>query len=476
MIKFSLDPREKYAVIETCHLDAIREHFSVENIAARHAKRYNPHIPSRLYAITPGGRFDPPLFYEIYKFLLSRNITEPIERTPEFNRAIAPSPNWKLDPTISLSLPLRDYQSVLVDTCLKSGRGTVILATAGGKTLAIATLTANIIKQLSSFKKALIVVPDLGLVEQTFKDFLEYKVPFSCSRWTGSQPLDLSAQVVIANAGILQSAAQDIAWTKYVDLVIVDEVHKLRKNNAIVDFVKNIRTPFKFGFTGTMPESKIDQWNIIGKIGPVIYEKGSAALRKESYISKVKVQILKIVYKTPFLNISGPEAYRNEVNFSINNEYRNKTIATLAQNTKNNTLILVDRIEHGLVLLKLISDSIKDKQVWFIRGEVEVEDRQKVQQYMENNTNAVVIAISKVFSTGINIKNLHFIIFASGGKAKVKIIQSIGRGLRLHEQKEQLLIIDIADQLTYGIQHADRREKLYAAEQIPFQTKSLYEP
>ena len=115
------------------------------------------------------------------------------------------------------------------------------------------------------------------------------------------------------------------------------------------------------------------------------------------------------------------------------------------------------------------------KDVYFIRGEVAVEDRDKVKNIMENKNNIVCVAISKIFSTGINIKNLHYIVFAHGGKAKIKIIQSIGRGLRLHNDKHEVIIFDMADNLYYGLQHMKKRLQLYNREGFSYGTREFEE-
>ena len=122
-----------------------------------------------------------------------------------------------------------------------------------------------------------------------------------------------------------------------------------------------------------------------------------------------------------------------------------------------------------------VNKKCKDKKVYFIRGEVAVEDREHVKTLMEKDKNIIVIAISKIFATGVNIKNLHYIIFAGGGKAKVRIIQAIGRGLRLHKDKLNLIIIDIADELMYAQRHGKKRIQLYKKEFIKYGTKEITE-
>jgi len=129
---------------------------------------------------------------------------------------------------------------------------------------------------------------------------------------------------------------------------------------------------------------------------------------------------------------------------------------------------LINNINHGQHLFDLFSKNLPDKQVYFIRGEVDVEDRDKVKAIMETSNNVVCIAISAIFSTGVNIKNIHMIIFAAGGKSFIRTVQSIGRGLRLNENKDELIIIDICDLLDYGSNHAEKRKEIYNKEKITF--------
>ena len=169
------------------------------------------------------------------------------------------------------------------------------------------------------------------------------------------------------------------------------------------------------------------------------------------------------------------EAYEEELEFLQNNKFRNSIISKLVNKVDKNILIMIDRIAHGEILLKVLTETTK-KQVFFIQGSVEVEDREKVIQLMESNDDIVCIAISNIFSTGINIKNLHYIIFASIGKAKIKIIQSIGRSLRLNANKLMAYIFDIADILRYGNSHYNDRIELYKNEKIEVRESILKEP
>ena len=475
VVYFDWDPVKRQGIIKGDYFNEIREAFSVNNDTARFQRRYARFVPSRKYAITPTGRFNSGLFYEIKKYLLDSQYNVRLELSDVFKNNILPK--YNINDIASLRLDLRDYQRNIVKRCLNLGRGVVVLATAGGKTLTMASLIESVYKKHSDLR-CLVVVPDLGLVTQTYNDLRDYNVSFTFSRWTGKHKPNLDSNVIIANLGILQSSKTNLEWVNYIDMLVVDEVHKLRKTNKINNVIKKIETPNKFGLTGTLPEDRMDQWNIVGTIGPVIYEKNSKELRDEEYISDVTVQILNIHYKDkPDTSTSSnpSQKYRKEIDFISKNPFRNNVISKLCTKFNNNSLILVDYIDHGTRLYELLCKNCPDKKIYFIRGEVAVEDREYVKALMEKYKNIVVVAISKIFATGVNIKNLHYIIFAGGGKAKVRIIQAIGRGLRLHKDKANLIIIDIADELMYAQRHSKKRIELYKKEFINYGTKEIKE-
>lgn len=267
----------------------------------------------------------------------------------------------------------------------------------------------------------------------------------------------------------------------YVNNILVSNCHKLRRGNKANKIVSSIKTNHKFSFTGTMPEDDIDKWNIIGQFGPILIRKTSKELQKQDYISDAKVQVIQINYKNPLIyqhhsTFLDPTArYDEECEYVYKQPYRNEVIAKLSHNTEKNILILVDRIEQGTTLFETIKKFKKGKQIYFIQGSVEVDDRENIRKIMEEKNNVICIAMTSIFSTGINIKNLHYILFAAAGKAKIKIIQSIGRGLRLHENKDSLIIFDISDKLEYSSKHLAKRLSLYDKEKIKYDIKEINE-
>ena len=477
-ITLDYDSTRKKGIIVSDYLPNIREHFSVEDkqqvFKRRYAIGYRPQ--TRLYAITPQGRFEPRLIFSILEFLQNQDIQFNIELTDKFKDIIF-IPELKENLT-KLNLELRDYQEESVKLALKNKSGVIILPTSAGKTLVIATLVKSIQDQHDF--KALILVPDIQLVAQTYSDFIDYGIPESeITKWTGSTEPDKNAKIVISNAQILLSEKQDLSLLKDIKLLVIDEVHKLKYGNKINKVVEQIPALFRYGFTGTLPDYKIDQWNIFGKIGRVIYFKESIDLRDQNYISQVHVAALKLTYKnipqftTPSMH--NPTAgYEEEITWLQTNPYRNAIIIKLVNKSDKNTLIMVDRIAHGEELLRVLQEST-NKQVHFVHGAVEIEEREMIRKLMEEHDNVACIAISKIFSTGINIKNLHNIIFAAIGKARIKIIQSIGRSLRKHSSKKMATIFDIWDNLRYGNKHMVERLALYDREQIPYSVTELTE-
>jgi len=479
-----LDFQKQKGIIKGDLFNKIREYFSEKNEAAKFLKNRYKFMPMRKYVITPTGRFLPGITQEIVNYIKENDPKEKVIVSEHLIDHLIPSRIWQTSPyytdnILDLNLKLYDYQEDVVKKCVQTGRGTIILATAGGKTLITSSLINHlrntVYKDKIDFKCALIV-PSLSLVEQTIDKFHEYGVKFTFSKWTGSNPLNLATDVIVCNVGILQSKNTDTSFLETIDLLIVDEVHILKSGNNINKIIDTIITPHRYGFTGTLPESKVDSWNIIGKMGPQLYERKSYELRKDNFVSSVQISILEISYKTkPEAKIFNDDRYRSELEFLFVNSYRNKIINKIAFNANNNILIMVDFIKHGEKLYEVLSANLTNKEVYFIQGSVDTDARELIRKKMEYKNNVVCIAISKIFATGIDIKNLHYIIFAGGGKSKIKTLQSIGRGLRLHKDKKILQIVDLHDQLHYSVEHGNKRIKFYEQEQIPYQKTQIKE-
>jgi len=473
MLTFDYNTSNRKLLIKTedsSLFDKIREHFSVENDGARFARYRGRFAARRKYAITGTGACELGLYWDIRQYLIKEQIKVDVNITDKLQKVLDVGRDIELYKKFTLEL--REYQEEVIKKALKIGRGTCVLGTGAGKTLTTAALIENYFQNCPDKDtfKCMVLVPDLGLVSQTYEEFNDVGTTFKMTKWTGKNKPDLTSNVIICNIGIIQSQFDNNDWLKYIDLLIVDECHKIKATNKVSKIVSKIKTHNKYGFTGTLPENNLDKWSIIGKLGPVIYEKTSYELRLEDYLANVNVKVLNLAYKVPPRYLSDNK-YREELDFIYESPFRNTFLSKLCRKLDNNTLVLVNHIKHGLELEEYLKNS-KEKQVYFIRGEVEVEERDKIKKIMEKDSNVICIAMSSIFSTGVNIKNLHNIIFAAGGKSFIRTVQSVGRGLRKHASKNKLIIFDICDKLRYGIRHSEKRKDIYEKEKIKY-TQSI---
>ena len=367
--------------------DSLREHLSTENKDAtfmqRKFKTRGVKIPSRKYVITPTGTCDIGLYWEIRKYLIENQIILNVTNTSELTKALHIGTDNEL--YNKFTLELRDYQSDVLKKALKLGWGTCILGTGAGKTLTTAALIENYYRNSNNKDtfKCVVLVPDLSLVTQTYNEFIDCGISYSLSMWTGSNKPDLAANVIICNIGILQSRFNTSDWVKYIDLLVVDECHKIKSDNKISKIITKIKTRHRYGFTGTLPDNNEDKWFIIGKLGPILYEKTSAELRNESFLTNVEVKILNIDYGNVHIPRLFDSNYRNELDFIYESVKRNDLIAKLCNRLTNNTLILVNHIKHGEILHEILSKTCKTRQIYFIRGEIAVEERENIKKIMD---------------------------------------------------------------------------------------------
>lgn len=254
-------------------------------------------------------------------------------------------------------------------------------------------------------------------------------------------------------------------WKNEIDCLIVDEAHSIKRNNKVSKMIEKLPAEYRFGFTGTLAENKEDMYKNLGILGPVRYEKTSKELRDAGFLSDVIIRVLKLKYPI----VTKAWSYQDELEILEQEPQRNNFLAELLLTLDKNTLVLVNHLDHGFTLENTINELNKEgkKKVYFIRGEIDNDTRDEIKKLMEKDSDIVCIAITKIFSTGINIKNLHNIVLAAGGKSAVTVVQSIGRGLRLHPEKKSLTIWDICDDgYKYSLRHAIKRQDIYKTERI----------
>ena len=233
---------------------------------------------------------------------------------------------------------------------------------------------------------------------------------------------------------------------------------------------------YRFGFTGTLDGTQTHKWVLEGLFGPSYKIIKTDELMKKGHVAKLDINVLLLKHKAQKF-----EVFEDEVQYIINHDQRNKFIRNLALDLKGNTLILYARVEgHGRVIYDMINSNVlEQREVFFVHGGVAAEEREKVREITETQNNAIIIASYGTFSTGINIKNLHNVIFASPSKSRIRNLQSIGRVLRKGNNKTKATLYDIADDISYKsrrnytLNHLVERIKIYNEENFNYDIISI---
>ena len=229
---------------------------------------------------------------------------------------------------------------------------------------------------------------------------------------------------------------------------------------------------YRFGFTGTLDGTQTHKWVLEGLFGPAYKVTRTDELMKQGHLSQLDIQCL--VLKHPPQKF---DTYQDEIQYLIEHEQRTKFITNLTLDLKGNTLVLFSRVEaHGAVLFEKINkNKDSDRKVFFIHGGVDAEERELVREITETENNAIIVASYGTFSTGINIRNLHNVVFASPSKSRIRNLQSIGRVLRKSTNKVKAILYDIADECThnsrrnYTLNHFIERIKIYNEENFNYE-------
>ena len=362
----------------------------------------------------------------------------------------------------------RDYQLHGIYTALRSNRKLIVSPTASGKSLMIYALVAYYTQKSEN---TLIVVPTTSLVEQMYKDFEDYgfDVGTNCHKIYAGRENTTDKQVTITTWQSIYKLPKTY-FQKY-SVVIGDEAHNFKSKSLVSIMSKLCDAKYRYGFTGTLDGSQTHKWVLEGLFGPSYNTIRTKELMEAGHVAKLDIKVLLLKHDEQIF-----PKFEDEIQYLIGHEKRNKFISNLALDLKGNTLVLFARVEkHGEVLYNLINNKAdEDRNVFFVHGGVDVESREQVRTITERENNAIIIASYGVYSTGINIKNLHNVIFASPSKSRIRNLQSIGRVLRKGSNKDKAMLYDIADDCTkgsrrnYTLNHLIERIKIYNNEKFNY--------
>ena len=324
--------------------------------------------------------------------------------------------------------------------------------------------------------KVLLVVPTTSLVEQMFKDFEDYgwDAKNHCHRiYAGRERTNVNEVTITTWQSVYNL---ERSFFEDYDVVIGDEAHLFKSKSLIQIMDKLHHAKYRFGFTGTLDGTQTHKWVLEGLFGPSYKVTQTKKLIEQGHLSQLDIQCIILKYKPQKF-----ETYEDEIQFLINNQKRNNFLKNLAIDLKGNTLMLYSRVEtHGKVLYEMINNSVDiHRKVFFVHGGVDAEERELIREITEQEDNAIIVASYGTFSTGINIKRLHNIIFASPSKSRIRNLQSIGRVLRKGKDKLKAKLYDIADDLTkgsrknYTLNHFIERVKIYVQEQFNYDITSI---
>jgi len=319
-------------------------------------------------------------------------------------------------------------------------------------------------------------VPTTSLVEQMFKDFQDYgwDAENHCHRiYAGRERINTNEVTITTWQSVYQL---DRKFFEDYDVVIGDEAHLFKSKSLVGIMDKLHHAKYRYGFTGILDGTQTHKWVLEGLFGPSYKVTQTKKLIDQGHLATLDIQCLVLKYKPKKF-----QTYEDEIQFLISHEKRNNFIKNLSIDLKGNTLILFSRVEaHGKVLFELINKNVDEgRKVFFIHGGVDAQDRENVRAITELEKDAIIVASYGTFSTGINIKNLHNVIFASPSKSRIRNLQSIGRVLRKGKDKTKAKLYDIADDLTsgsmknYTLNHFIERVKIYVQEQFNYDIISI---
>jgi len=372
-------------------------------------------------------------------------------------------------PSAGESMQLRDYQVEIINNFLSNPQCLQEVATGAGKTV----MTAALSDAVTAYGRSIVIVPNKSLVTQTEKDYinmgLDVGVYFGDRKEWGRQHTICTWQslnVLLKNTKN-GTAADDCTIDEFIEgvvCVIVDEVH-MAKADALKTLLTGVmsRIPIRWGLTGTIPKEKFESVALLVSLGPVISRLSASELQSQGVLAQCHVNIVQLEDHAEFSN------YQSELKYLLEDPDRLKTIADLVRqvNATGNTLVLVDRIAAGQALVEQLADAV------FVSGSTKARDRQDEYDEVAEATGKIIVATYGVAAVGINIPRIFNLVLIEPGKSFVRVIQSIGRGIRKAEDKDHVQIWDVTSTCKFAKRHLTKRKTFYREANYPFTQEKL---
>lgn len=364
----------------------------------------------------------------------------------------------------------RDYQYKAISHGVEHRRCILLSPTGSGKSFIIYNLLRYCYEVTEG--KILVIVPTTSLVEQMYKDFEEYgyDVEEFCHRIYSGKEKVTDKRVIISTWQSIYKFGKE--WFEQFDSVFGDEVHLFKAKSLTTMMDKCVNAKYRFGLTGTLDGTETNKLVLEGLFGPTFTVTRTVQLQKENQLADLDISVLLLRYHNDVCQQVKEMSYQEELDTIVTYEPRNRFISKLALDQTGNTLVMFQFVEkHGKVLHEMIKSMAEEgRKVFYVSGEVDATDREQIRGIVEKENDAIIVASLGTFSTGINIRNLHNIVFATPSKSQVKVLQSIGRGLRKSDDGRTTRLFDIADDLhirshkNFTLKHSGERIKIYTKE------------
>ena len=406
----------------------------------------------------------------IKKFCARRDYICDLDERLEINHNVDPKEGYNIAEHVNTKFMPRDYQNDAVVYALKKDRGLLLSPTASGKSFIIYLLTRY---RMLDDQRTLIVVPTTSLVDQMASDFVEYNngQKLDVHKIRGGADKNVDAKIVISTWQSIYKLNKE--WFDRFDMIIGDEAHLFKAKSLTKILEKMPDCQYRYGFTGTLDGTQTHRLVLEGIFGQVYEVTRTRKLIEDNTLAEFNIAAVKLKYPQEVRHMNKGRSYQEEIDWIVTNDARNKYIRNLAHSLKGNTLILFQYVEkHGMVLHPMLDS--ENHTVHFVHGGIKTEEREEVRKIVEETDNNIILASYGTFSTGINIKKLDNIVFASPSKSKIRNLQSIGRVLRKGNGKTKATLYDIVDDLrwkssdNFAMKHFDERVKIYKDEGFEF--------
>ena len=374
--------------------------------------------------------------------------------------------------TLKLPHEVRDYQLNSFVHAIRNKRLLLLSPTASGKSLILYCIIRHL--QIEN-ERGLLIVPTTSLVEQMYKDFQDYGYDSEqyCHRQYSGKEKHTNKFLTITTWQSIYKNPQE--YFEQFDFVVGDEAHQFKAKSLATILSGCTNAGYRIGCTGTLDGTQTHRLVLEGLFGPVYQATTTKELMDNKHLAEFKIKCLILKYPETVCKQSRDWDYNTEVDYIVLNKARNEFIKNLVLSLEGNTLILFQFVEkHGKDLHSLIKEHTKNRHVFFVYGGTDVEVRESIRAITEKEKDAIIVASYGTFSTGVNIRNLHNIVFASPSKSRIRNLQSIGRGLRIGDNKQEATLFDISDDFrigkhtNYTFKHFVERVKIYDEEKFNY--------